>query len=210
MTGNYKEIEVARLANTLKEMKTNKYFKKFLLAHDESLNKGLERVDKECYREDNYFRDRFMALTNEQNVYRRQNQDAFSQMKNRTKSQKTMKEIIHSKRKLASSMSPYKANSTIKVNRVYEKDLSNYLGVVEQNDPLLNLVSDKELNTMRQANYGNYYLKPRNFNKKVKKMEASLSELETKFTRKNRNSLGPDAQIGKYSSVSSRKQSSFR
>ena len=60
-----------------------------------------------------------------------------------------MKEIIHQKRKLASSMSPYKGNSTIKVNRVYEKDLSNYLGISEQSDPLLNLVSDKELNTMR-------------------------------------------------------------
>ena len=78
MTGNYKEIEVAQLANTLKEMKTNKYFKRFFMAHDESLKKGLERVDKECYREDNYFRDRFMALTNEQNVYRRQNKDAFN------------------------------------------------------------------------------------------------------------------------------------
>ena len=86
---------MSKLASTLQEMKTNKYFKKFLLAHDESLKKGLERVDKECYREDNYFRDRFMALTNEQNVYRLQNQDAFNQMKNRIKNQKTMKEIMH-------------------------------------------------------------------------------------------------------------------
>ena len=46
-------------------------------------------------------------------------------------------------------MSPYKANSTIKVNRVFEKDLSNYLSVSEKNDPVLNLVSDKELNTMK-------------------------------------------------------------
>ena len=59
-------------------------------------------------------------------------------------------------------MSPYKANSTIKVNRVFEKDLSNYLSVSEKNDPVLNLVSDKELNTMKEKSLFNVKRK-RNF-----------------------------------------------
>lgn len=71
-----------------------------------------------------------------------------------------MAEIKKQKRKVITSLSPYKGAKQVKVAKLEEKDISNYLSVVEKKEKVFSLVSQDEINRLKRQNYGDYYLTP--------------------------------------------------
>ena len=78
-----------------------------------------------------------------------------------------MPEIIQQKNKILQSLSPYKGDRSIRVGKVPDESIANYLSVKEQKERIHNLVSKKELNHIKRLNYGDYFMHPSKFEKKT-------------------------------------------
>ena len=133
-----------------------------------------------------YFRDLFMKHLEQENRFRKLNKDIFDHMKDESKTrEKTIPQIKQQKKKIMASLSPYKGIKSTDVARVEDQDIQNFLSNKErtQNISQHKLVGKEELNRMKRLNYGDYYLMPRYFNRKVKKLEQDVAHVDPEFTR---------------------------
>lgn len=72
----------------------------------------------------------------------------------------------------------------MKVAQIKENDLGNYLTVSKKDDvPEQSLLDRDDLNRLRKLNYADYYVKPSQFNDKIKKLDSELKQSDVKFTR---------------------------
>ena len=69
------------------------------------------------------------------------------------------------------SLTPFKGHKGLKVTKIKDSDLGNYLSVKEQTTNIHTFVGTEEINNMKRVNYGDSGLAPSYFNKKIKKME---------------------------------------
>jgi len=126
-----REGEKAQFLKRLQEMRENKHFRKFLIAHDERLKKGFDKIDHATLRE-NYFAKMLLEHLAQTNEFRIQNKDVFAAMKENKHFMKTMAEIKRQKRKVMQAIGPVKGNRIVQLSRIAEKDIGCHLKVREQ------------------------------------------------------------------------------
>ena len=88
-------------------------------------------------------------------------------------------EIKEQKKKVVATLKPYKGKNSVSITHVKADEISRFISSKDHDH---SLVSERELNNMKRVNYGEYYLKPKEFNTKIKKMVQSIAEADLKFS----------------------------
>ena len=92
------------------------------------------------------------------------------------------------------TLSPYKSARSLKVSKIPDESIANYLSVQEQKDRIQHLVSRKELNHIKRLNYGDYFMHPSLFEQKTKKIEAAVEKADRRFKIKRTDHLENERQ----------------
>ena len=108
-------------------MEHNKYFKDYFLFHEESLDKGLTKIDKDLGLV-NYFKFCFMKHLEKENRYRKLNKDIFDHMKNDKTLEKSQTRIKYQKKTVKATLNAYRGHKTTNVAKLADRDIQNFLG----------------------------------------------------------------------------------
>ena len=100
---------------------------------------------------------------------------------------RSLVQIKSQKRQVLNSLGPYKGERTLKLSKIKDRDMSNFVNHKKQTTGVNNLVTQKELNHLKRINYGNYYIVPGQFDSYVKKMEQKIVSADGQLQLKNHN-----------------------
>merc|ERR1719464_719790 len=109
-------------------MRNNKNFQEFMLQHQDAIVKGLSKLDSDQgHRE--YFQNLIIGYLEETNDYRSINKHQFEILFGSESLIKGIPQIVQQKKKVVQTLSPYKSARSLKVSKVGDESISNYLSV---------------------------------------------------------------------------------
>lgn len=140
-----------RLGQIIKIMRENKHFKEFFLQHEASLKTGLQKLDKDANdgKSTEYFTQKILKHLRQSNKFRKINETQFANMKDETRLERSMDQIKEQKKQVLQSLGQYRGKKGVQLNRLADKDMANYLSVVERSQKVHSLVTDKEINLLK-------------------------------------------------------------
>lgn len=127
LSGLVQTEDKERFREILWAMRNNEHFKEFFVGHEKSLKAGLSQLDKAAGNKYDYFAKKIMHQMLQSNKFRKFNVKSFASMSDKTIFEPSMDQIQVQKRQIIKSISPYRGKKGMILNRLADKDLSNYL-----------------------------------------------------------------------------------
>eukprot|EP00347_Sterkiella_histriomuscorum_P011797 403371062 len=156
-------------------MRSNSFFQKFMTKHEHSIERAIERLhDSTNAKISSNVKQGLMNFLIQNNAYRKVNNELFKELK--IKGQTQVMENFTSGG-LAKRYDPSEVEKIRKRNSKLPHELMYH----ERFEEKKTILTNKEVNRLKEQNYGKWYLKPDDFNVKINKLNKKFENLNRAF-----------------------------
>ncbi|CDW72453.1 UNKNOWN [Stylonychia lemnae] len=152
-------------------MRQNNFFQKFMTKHERSIERAIERLDEQTNTKINAnVKAQLMNFLQQNNIYRKANRELFKELK--IKGQTSVMENF-SQGGIVRKQDPKDIEKIRKQNMRPIEELQYH----ERFQDKMRIISSREINRLKEQNYGKWYINPNDFNKKIVKLNKKFQNL---------------------------------